>query len=36
MASEAIQENIDLSKARANTDFEKDFYLTGNLEQVKQ
>lgn len=35
-AGEAIQQNIDLLKARANTDFGKGFYLTDNLEQAKQ
>ena len=35
-AGEAIQQTIDLSKARANTDFGKGFYLTDNLEQAKQ
>ena len=34
-AGEAIQQNIDLLKARANTDFGRWFYLTDNLEQAK-
>lgn len=34
-AGEAIQQNIDLLKARANTDFGRGFYLTDNLEQAK-
>lgn len=35
-AGEAIQQGIDLEKARANTDFGKGFYLTDNLEQARQ
>lgn len=35
-AGEAIQQNIDLLKARANTDFGRGFYLTDNLEQAEQ
>lgn len=32
----AIQQNIDLSKARYRTDFGKGFYLTDNLKQAQQ
>lgn len=34
-AGEAIQQNIDLSQMRANTDFGRGFYLTDNLEQAE-